>query len=98
MDPIDKLLAELKAELQSENQSDQSKPTPTRPAVQPKFKSDSFIDDIDDLLAEIKADFQKQELRKELKRLQELEEKQGFSLENCHSEQLQILRKMPNIG
>jgi hypothetical protein len=98
MDPIDKLLAELKAEFQSENQSDQSKPTPTRPAVQPKFKSDSFIDDIDDLLAEIKADFQKQELRKELKRLQELEEKQGFSLENCHSKQLQILRKMPNIG
>ncbi len=90
MDSLDKLLAELKAEFQSKSQSNQSQPTPIRPAAQPNVKSDSVIDD---LLAEIKADFQKQERREELKRLQELEEKQVLPVENRNNQQLQTWRE-----
>jgi hypothetical protein len=72
MDPIDKLLEQLKAEYK-EQKPEQHKPksAPIPPLTKSTSKSESLIDN---LLAQVKSDFEEKDLAEELQRQQEIEQ------------------------
>ncbi|MDJ0736636.1 MAG: hypothetical protein QNJ47_21655 [Nostocaceae cyanobacterium] len=92
MDPLDKLLAELKAEYkQPQPKQKQVQPPEIKPLNQP-FSSLSQGDEATDkLLMEVKADFQQKDLAVELQRQQELEA-QRIKQEQIKAKQLEGLR------
>jgi DNA helicase IV len=74
-DPLDKLLADLKAEY-VEGKPAQSQPQPTvaKPMVsQPKAKSSSLLDS---LLDEVKAQYEEEDKAEQLRRQQQLQEQE----------------------
>jgi hypothetical protein len=91
MDSIDKLLAELKSEYEQPlKPQQQSKPSPSKPHIQPEIKSASSL--IDNILADVKSDFEERDQVLELQKRQELEQER-IRQEQLQAKQLETLNK-----